>query len=154
MVDPRTGEVLAGQLIYRTARRARKGQFFMIDYDTDAMRELNSKRLPGTVLNALLYLFAHVERGNVLDIGIAQLAEACSMTEAQASLALKRLRQEKVITAYKHNRIRMHMLNPAFGWNGPANEMLDGLKAWEARVLAEQDKGSKQLRLIESELPA
>ena len=108
-------------------------------------------RLPATVLNALLYILTHVERGNVVDIGIAQLAEACRMTEPQASVALKRLRQERAIVAYTQSRLRMHMLNPAFGWQGTTTELQQGLLLWEARLAHQQAKQTKQMRLINTE---
>ena len=138
------GEV-HGTLTYLVRVRPKRGaRFFMLDYQTEAMEKFLLLRLPASALQVFFYALTHVERRNEVVLPLADVGPACKLTQAQVSIALKKLCEAGALVAFRRELRREFMVNPAFGWNGAVPEYADGLKLWEARVLAAANKGKQR----------
>lgn len=110
----------------------------MLDQDTEAMAELIARKLPSTTLRVFLYAINTVERGNIVSLSQADVAEACNMDRPQVSVALKTLRQIEALAAFREDRRTLYMINPAFGWQGKAEDYSAGFKTWAKLVEAQR----------------
>lgn len=136
--DPSTGEDYGPPTARPPKRPQRKKVFFMLDQDSEAMRQLLAAKLPSTTLRVFLYAINTVERGNIVYISQRDAAQACAMDQSQVSLALKKLKQIEALAAFRSEGRTLYMVNPAFGWNGRAEEYPEGFKAWAKLVEAQR----------------
>jgi hypothetical protein len=146
-IDPADGERYDVDLP-RANRPRHKGPFFMLQIESEAMDNVLQKRLPATTLQVLLYALTHAQRNNVLPLRTGVTAQACAITQAQASLAIKRLREERYIApitdAYG---TKGYMINPDFGWNGTPADYQAGVLLWEELKTTDKPKRKAKIHL-------
>lgn len=140
---PDSGEGVPTQLWTDEPTLTRGKAFFMLDQNSEAMRELIAMRLPATTLNVFLYALSQIQINNVVALPYEETAQATNLAKTQVAAALKMLKHIEAIAAYREDRRILYMVNPAFGWNGVVHQYPNGLKRWEKLVEAQRKSANE-----------
>lgn len=145
-LDPDTGEILNGCMVWVPHRPKLQEDFFMIFQNTlaDLAKDRELTMEPTKVL---LLLLSKLDFENFIHVGQQNIASELGMDKSSVSRAMKMLTEKQIIlVGPKQGRLKCYRLNSNYGWKGKVRNLQDhrdDLKE-QRRVQLKVIEGGKQ----------
>ncbi len=122
-IDPKTGEIMNGCMVYIPYRPKLKERWFMAFQD--GLEEIaKDPELTLVPKNVLLYLYSKLDFENFIEQTQKEIAQALGIHKEQISRAMKLLIKKQIILESSNSgRSKFYRLNPNYGWKGKTNNL-------------------------------
>jgi DNA-binding MarR family transcriptional regulator len=127
-IDPETGEIQEGCMVWIPHRPKIKERFFM--GFQDALIEIaKDPEITQEPHKLLLFLFGHLDYENYIHISQKEMAEELGMQTSHVSRAMSLLCRKHIVElAPGTGRTKCYRLNPHFGWKGKVTNLNEARK--------------------------
>lgn len=123
VVDPDTGEIGGGVLVY-VAHRAKIKEAWFMGFQAGFMQLAKDEALAGQPLRVLLALLAKLDFENFIALSQSELASDLGMGKNRVCEAIRRLRERGVVLdGPKVGASRTYRLNPGYAWRGTVKNL-------------------------------
>lgn len=141
-IDPETGEVLQGCMVWIPQRPKLTERWFMAFQD--AFEEIaKDPELTLEPKNVLFYLYSKLDFENFIQQTQKEIAEALGMKKENVSRAIKLLTAKQIVLeGPKVGKSRCYRLNPNYGWKGKVKTLQEHRKE-QFRVIQGGIEGKK-----------
>ena len=134
-IDPETGEVLQGCMVWIPQRPKLTERWFMAFQDT-FIEIAKDQEMTGETMKVLFYLFGKLDFENFIQQTQIEIAEGLGMQKQNVSRAMKLLTSKQIVLeGPKVGKSKCYRLNPNYGWKG--------------KVKTLQEARREQMRVIE-----
>lgn len=141
-IDPETGEVLQGCMVWIPQRPKLTERWFMAFQD--AFEEIaKDPELTLEPKNVLFYLYSKLDFENFIQQTQKEIAEALGMKKENVSRAMKLLTAKQIVLeGPKVGKSKCYRLNPNYGWKGKVKTLQEHRKE-QFRVIQGGIEGKK-----------
>ena len=137
-IDPETGEVLQGCMVWIPQRPKLTERWFMAFQDT-FIEIAKDQEMTGETMKVLFYLFGKLDFENFIQQTQIEIAEGLGMQKQNVSRAIRLLATKQVIfEGPRVGRSKCFRLNPNYGWKGKVKslqearrEQLQVIQGWK-----------------------
>lgn len=123
LVDPSTGEISGGVLVY-VPQRAKIREGWFMGFQAGFMELAKDASLSGQPLRVLLALLAKLDFENYIALSQTEIADELGLGRNRVCEAIKRLRSRGVVLdGPKVGVARTYRLNPGYAWRGSVRNL-------------------------------
>ena len=141
-IDPETGEVLQGCMVWIPQRPKLTERWFMAFQDT-FIEIAKDQEMTGETMKVLFYLFGKLDFENFIQQTQIEIAEGLGMQKQNVSRAMKLLTSKQIVLeGPKIGKSKCYRLNPNYGWKGKVKTLQEHRKE-QFRVIQGGIEGKK-----------
>ena len=123
-VDQNTGETLHGVIVYCSIKKDPYAKGWIMSSQEALELLAKDKELTGETLRVLLFLMAHLDFENWIQITQSEIAKNLSLQKQNVSRAIIALEKKEIILrGPKIGKSYAFRLNPDFGWKGKVKNL-------------------------------